>query len=566
MSSLSLVSPGPRRIQLAWRQLRHENEPIKTEEVVSSMKKLTKKAIFAWKNSRAWEDEESTINAKVPLPSIQNSESTQENSSREAYNRKEVGLLPAASVVTTENLPNEILSLIFEKYVHMGYSTISLAGVSKEWDQIILRTPSLWGTIRIGSLYSRDQRDRFTVGPDTIYYREGSQLCSSEEELKKALRRSGACPLDIAISYQTGFGCFDYDFIKALQLLNKSPRAANIKSLSIYVDNIGRSTIFPDMFSRMSLRSLENLELLCAPRQWHANLMSSISETCERLQTLKNIDAVSLLTLPNEVCQGVTDVFFPDRVFPKDVDRVITKFPRIQRLENLPAKWPSEDSPPAVLYRVQKVDLETDPGHFRCIEWPVLKWLTINEWRAFQQDHNPPLPFITLPSLESFTLTADEPYKWLSNISMPRLTSLEIRTPYSYIDSGGLKENPLSILPAVKTFCLASETCDATIIPFLEAIPNVVSVFLRPTEHDILGDEFAFELIPRLTEYKNGFLLCPKLQNLELGEQYNGVGDWERRKLLPMIRRLIRARSIHDCPLRKMNVFWDGNKLAHPYT
>jgi hypothetical protein len=564
MRAISLVCPGAGQIQPIWKD-QCKDRPKEMEEILTRIRTLTSRAISSWKEQGGFEDEELATDTNTPLPRLETRRDTQPNSAKEAYEGKRGNTIQVLSSIPIEKLPDEILGLIFEEYINMGYDTVDLAGVSKRWDQVVLHTPSLWGRIRIENFRCYGVHEGFLVGEELIDYYENFEICYCEKDLRNAFSRSGTCPLDIVISYGRDYASFDIDFMEALQLLSKSPLAANIRFLSIYMNNGDLSAKFPDIFSHMALPSLESLEPLCIPKQWNTNLMDSISNTCNKLRILEKFGAISLFNLPNEICQGITDVILDEDISQEDFDQVIPKFPQVRRLENLPVGWPSEETTAMVFYNVQEGSLATNSGHFRRIEWPELRQLTVEEWTTSSPPHSP-LPFMALPSLESLDLVSEEPYKWLSNITMPNLTSLEIEIPFLDVDSDGLKENPLSIFPTVKTFRLTSAVNDEMTIVLLRALPNVLSVSILPSEHEPFPGEFGLQLIPRLTQHDGGFLLCPKLQGLELGKAQNGVSHVEKRQLLTMVRRLIATRDTHSSDLRKVNIFWDENKLAHAYT
>ncbi|PVF92885.1 hypothetical protein CPB86DRAFT_145772 [Serendipita vermifera] len=473
---------------------------------------------------------------------------------RQVESRIEVTELSICPTPVIDTLPNEIVALIFQEYVDSGEYLEDLLGISNRWDQIALHTPCLWTKILIENLHSRNYCP--APLPGERIFRLGALVCFRAEDVKVALSRSGTCPLDIVIFYTTGYGSLDTDFITAVSSLMQSPRSDDIRSLLVDIDDDNLPSNCPDMFSHVSLRSLFLLDLGFIPYDWSKSLMNSIAETTQGLQVLEHFDEHPLISLADHVCQGVTSISFPEWLSPEHIDQTINKFSRVQQLKFVPSGWPSERTPPVVLHYVQDITLKTNIVHLRRLGWPRLKSLEIME---LYESSSSSLPFVDLPLLETLKLITCRPHEWLSNVSMPALTSLEVDIPTAHISISSFQTTPLGTFPTVQSIRLATAACDTAAIILLQAFPKVLSVSLLPSEYDPHHDRFGLELIPRLKDYDNEFLLCPKLRDLELGRDQDGVS---RRKK----KQLVATRAAHGSRLHKMDVFWSNNKSAYDYS
>lgn len=114
-------------------------------------------------------------------------------------------------------LPAEILGYIFERCIeadprtskvgHLGTSPWILARVCRAWYRIALGTPTLWCKILVTDC-TKCYWDMQTAGFIPSHERTGSvrshssiQICVNTIEIRKALQRSGAAPLEITLAF-----------------------------------------------------------------------------------------------------------------------------------------------------------------------------------------------------------------------------------------------------------------------------------------------------------------------------------------------------------------------------
>ncbi|PVF97887.1 hypothetical protein CPB86DRAFT_873808 [Serendipita vermifera] len=454
-------------------------------------------------------------------------------------------------------LPNEILSLIFQFYVEMNQSVYGLIQVSERWKQIALSTVSLWSRILILSgRYSRTAYTKFVDGTHKRYYSDSKHVCFNGGDLIKASSRAGVCPLEISIVY-VGYDEFTDEItrtlVSSIVTLMDDSILKRIRHLHVSISHSFPTGRLPEAFQHISLPNLTSLVISNMPRSWFCRLLQSISKTTKHLRhfTCAHHDFSSRLS--DRIWSGLESYGFHGTADISEVDSLIDKISNVKEVKGFPTPWPSPQTPNGTFLELQKTTLNTDPRSIRSISWPKLKHLEVNDIRF---SNNAPQVFAEYPMLQSLRLVTYRPHEWLSDISMPELTTLHLSLNSSNHYTSNLIGMPLSICPRVKELKLYTQWSDTMTITLLEALPNVVMVAIIPLEKHV---QCGLELLLRLNDYSDGLILCPQLENLTLGQIACGING-PKALLEPLIQRTIENRMLQGSSLQKIEVLWGNSR------
>jgi hypothetical protein len=471
-----------------------------------------------------------------------------------------------ASVSPIGKLPNEILGLIFQAYVDMNYSVYILMQVSERWKHIASRTYSLWAKILVLSdKQIRRPYEKFVDGTYKGYYTGSKHVCFDGDGLFKLASRAGVYPLEISIVYdgisQSVRRPHKDDIIhllSSIQTLMVASFSSRVRYLhiSIYCDL--PSGKLPVSFQDISLPNLKDLFILNMPKSWFRHMLQSISKTTRNLRSFTCAMQGSSPLLSNRIWNNIESLSLRGSDAETDLDELVGKISNVEELKGVPSLWPSNTTPPGTFYRLPKITLNTDPSSMRLISWFNLQQLEVNDINS-QSDTI--LTFADYPKLQSLRLTTYRPHHWLSNVSMPELTTLHLTLNARNRHTRGPNGAPLSSCPKVQSLKLYTKWDDEMTITLLEALPNVVSVAIIPLGKDV---QCGLDLLPQLTEYSDSFVLCPSLEILVLGQSTGGVHNLKA-VLVPMIKHTIAFRTAQGCPFQRIEVFWNSSQESQIY-
>jgi len=179
-------------------------------------------------------------------------------------------------------IPAEILSEIFRIFViEDGGSPWTLTKVSSAFRRTALSTPRIWGGI---SLWGEEKHG---YGPQ-VWYRPtvksvrwefGKENCCTAKQLRQALKRARAVPLDLAINCRGGYPIAIGDKAKEMISMVAGERFSQWRSLEFAVDD---NWDLRDVFSG----SLEGLTFLRL-NSFHQDLYDCL---CKTARSLRNVE------------------------------------------------------------------------------------------------------------------------------------------------------------------------------------------------------------------------------------------------------------------------------------
>jgi len=179
-------------------------------------------------------------------------------------------------------IPAEILSEIFRIFViEDGGSPWTLTKVSSAFRRTALSTPRIWGGISLWGEETHVSRSQELHSPivKSIRWELGKENCCTTKQLRQALKRARAAPLDLAINCRGGYQIAMSDKTKEMIAMVAGERFSQWRSLEFGVDY---NWDLRDMFSG-SLEGLTSLRL----NSFHQDLYDCL---CKTARNLRNIE------------------------------------------------------------------------------------------------------------------------------------------------------------------------------------------------------------------------------------------------------------------------------------
>jgi hypothetical protein len=458
--------------------------------------------------------------------------------------------LSRASIAGINKMPNEVLGLIFREYVDPDQSVWSLVDVCPQWRDVIYTTPHLWSSITL-------TWDHGAGNEETRSCRGRSHVCYHHNHFKTILDRSGSVILDVIIEYKRISSQDVQEILKTLELLNSPSISNRVRSLDV---RMGEAQIVMEAwtgcFFGASFTKLEHLKIgEGVSSRWNENLFRAISGTSTRLTTLKCYRDVYKIVLPDYIWRNIQVLQFRIAVLSGDMDRSIHKCLHVEELTCIGRPWPTSLSPAVTFSNLLTAAFSCLPTSFRLLQLPAIQNLRVYD--LFRDPHVTTLDFMTTPNLRSIEIDSLHPDEWLTNVSMDRLEELRLTIPREPIGSipNTLQGTSVHTFTALRTLFLASPTKDTFAIALLELLPSLNSVTCACSNY--YDERYGLKLLPHLARYDGERFLCsPNLKELTLGQSPQYHVQTRRGPLVPLIKRLIDLRVMHDSPLLKLEILW----------
>jgi len=179
-------------------------------------------------------------------------------------------------------IPAEILSEIFRIFViEDGGSPWTLTKVSRAFRRTALGTPRIWGGI---SLWGEEKHGSGAQGwyrptVKSVRWEFGKENCCTAKQLRQALKRARAAPLDLAIKCRRGYPIAIIDKAKEMIRMVAGERVSQWRSLEFAVED---NWDLRDIFSG-SLEALTFLRL----DSFHRDLYDCL---CKTARNLRNVE------------------------------------------------------------------------------------------------------------------------------------------------------------------------------------------------------------------------------------------------------------------------------------
>jgi len=179
-------------------------------------------------------------------------------------------------------IPAEILSEIFRIFViEDSGSPWTLTKVSRAFRRTALSTPRIWGGISLWGEEKHRPGSQECYRPivRSVRWEFGKENCCTAKQLRQALKRARAAPLDLAIKCRGGHLIAIGDFAKEMIGMVAGERLSQWRSLEFAVED---NWDLRDIFSG-SLESLTFLRL----NSFHQDLYDCLCKTARNLQNVE---------------------------------------------------------------------------------------------------------------------------------------------------------------------------------------------------------------------------------------------------------------------------------------
>ncbi|CAG8690457.1 297_t:CDS:2, partial [Acaulospora colombiana] len=458
--------------------------------------------------------------------------------------------LSKASIAGMNKTPSEVISLIFREYIDSNHSVWDLVGVCKHWRHLAFGTPHLWKFITITSPQLDFERDL------EVIFRKGQRhVCYRHSQFMKILDRCGSVALDIVIEWQLFWGKQFDEIVKCLKLLTHPSIMNRVESLTINVEAQELMDILPDYFLSTSFERLQYLTIgKHVSPGWHKNLFHAISRTSNKLHTFKSHYPADSIPLPTHIWLGIKTLQVGSPLKLDTMDEVVRRFSHVEHLTCLSYYWPDGESPCITFPHLLNASFLCLPSSIRLLDLPVVQKLRVSE-HIWGPSESPTtiLNLMDFPELKSLEVTSLQPDRWLTNISMPKLEVLRLVVPNESIGPATLRGTSLETFSALRTLYITTKAAEPFVIGLLELLPGLTSVTYVPS---LWLSGYGRLIVPRLSEFNEGFTCSPNLKELTLGKLKEGYIFTRKWELEPMIKRLVRTRAKHRAPLAKLEVLW----------
>jgi len=393
-------------------------------------------------------------------------------------------------------IPAEILSEIFQIFViEDGGSPWTLTKVSRAFRRTALSTPRIWGGISLWGeeKHGSGSQEQYRPTVKRVRWEFGKENCCTAKQLRQALRRARAAPLDLEINCRGGYPVAIVDKAKEMIGMVTGERLSQWRSLQFAVED---NWDLRAMFSG----SLEGLTFLRL-NSFHQDLYDCL---CKTARNLRNVE----IHMRNQPLSKLANA-----PWWQHVHRLLLEVPlhRVGRLGSVPT-----------IQCASTVDILSKAV--------ALEDLTVQFEHYHEFVPTDPLHF---PRMKKLVLSCSA--ELLPTISAPLLTHVEIRTGSR---SNGAILNPGSVfLPAV-TYLSVSSSAPSVLACFY--CPSLVQLCLGPAlfvdgHHDLV---VTFAWSPDNDPEKH---LKPSVLRIE-----GLVLSWT------VLRDLLRF-SLHDC-LRELSI------------
>jgi len=328
-------------------------------------------------------------------------------------------------------IPAEILSEIFRIFViEDGGSPWTLTKVSRAFRSTALSTPRIWGGISLWGEEKHDfgPRGRHRPTLRSVRWEFGKENCCTAKQLRQALMRARAAPLDLAIKCGRGYPISIINKAQEMIGMVAGERLSQWRSLEFTVED---SWDLRDMFSG-SLEGLTFLRLNC----FHKDLYDCL---CKTARNLRNVE----ILMRNRPLSKLAEA-----TWWQHIHRLLLGIPLHQ------VGWPRTTSEPTIQF-ASAVDILSKAV--------ALEDLTVHleGYNDFMLTNKP----LHLPRMKKLVLICSAAL--LRTISAPLLTHAEIKTGSWSV---GVTLNPGSIfLPAV------------THLSVFSSAPTVLAYFYCPS-------------------------------------------------------------------------------------
>lgn len=454
-------------------------------------------------------------------------------------------------------LPVELLSHIFHSYIGHNMSPWRLVKVCRSWMQTALATPQLWRHIRVRSaLMHATPHEKWVVNGEQRISMGRMQVCSTVVQLRAALRRSGAVPLEINVDLPNN-GIVTPSDLSLMRIILAGPVSERIEILDL--------ATFPFLYHSpqldISIGHFYHLKKIHLPTQidqtWMRELLESLSRTSSRLKSLQLNCSLSP-ELAN--CS-----FWPllNTLELRNLMEFNSISEKVLNLEEFPiglARWPNSATPVTTWGKIRNARITCHPRYLDRAIVPNLESLVFRDVHYSREatdtmDIYSPISYPILTKLDVEALDI----RWLSKLSLPSLTDLTITcTKYdaAAFPDGGTPIFNGHNLPAVTTLVLTTGWTGGALSDTIASFPNLSTLRVNPTQHK--HQEFALGMLKRLDGTEQP-LICPNLTHLSLGSPSEVIYTLKK-NAGPLLKRLVTTRKKIGRPLQELSVFWWKNR------
>lgn len=395
-------------------------------------------------------------------------------------------------------IPIEILGEIFIIHVRGNFqSPWSVMHVCRAWRNAALTTRAVWGAILLAPPPSgKKAKSRARI-------LNGREVCVKELQLRRALARAGATPLDLHIGFELKrrrryHGAMDWGLKQksAIEyLLQYMPTGADKRKLrSLEIDTGGSVTFALQSFDRFDFKELEALQVDCS----YPELIQRIAKEAKGLRRLcaLSTDIQKLVASPwlrrlEEL--EVLDNHYND---PTKVIRTILLSTNLLRSLSIHGGTITSGEPKIDLPHLRRLEIRK-VSSFWPIDCPNLTHLTIVcDWSGPEQLAK---NSIHLPFLQVFKCTCFSSLPCLRAFLVPSLREFDLegyhsksimRTGMQQVWDGGSSPN---INPVI--FRLRNAAVNSKVV--VDAVKQMTRLEELNLEHISVGAEFLKEFHPK---------------------------------------------------------------------
>jgi hypothetical protein len=317
-------------------------------------------------------------------------------------------------------LPIELLGYIFCSYVDCGMSPWKLVKVCRSWMRTALATPHLWRYICVRSLsiYST-QHETWVVDGERQISMGRMQVCSTVVQLRAALRRSGAVPLEIRVEALTHEG----NDLSLVRIILGDPVSKRIETLNLAIMTL--LEVAPG--HGLSIGPFDLLKTIVLPTRldaWAHAMLESICLTANRIESIR---------LHTPLSPQLANYSFWPRLKALEL-RTSTYFNSISQkllnLEKFPdalTHWPNQTTPVSTWTKVRHAAIRCLPSHLDRARLPNLESLVFREvgYYGGVTDTMDGYSHISYSSLTKLNVETSD-LRWLWKLSLPSLIDLTI--------------------------------------------------------------------------------------------------------------------------------------------
>ncbi|KAG8800645.1 hypothetical protein FRC17_006827, partial [Serendipita sp. 399] len=456
-------------------------------------------------------------------------------------------------------IPAEVLTCIFESFVfYVEQSPWELVLVSRQWKNTALGTHRLWSKILITVLMENYKIHSIGGEVGKVRSHGNFQVCSTVDELDRALARSGATLLDVRIH----------------QPIIDTPSVVSmcIKVLSKPINSRLQALVID---GRMSKNPLANPIVACiessypalisidldVPDRWGDGMLPRLLKGARRVRSIRS-------KIPQDLNVSIVDW---ENIQSLDVmrmreahvfNRFCDKLHSLRTLSGVPDNWPNDSTPSMSFNFLSTVHLVLYAPHGLCelqkISFPVLTRLDLE---IFGTNHAITLPSSSwkLPLLSELNVNAEnipQISQWLASVDIPRLQRLHLDV---YEEDGSEHFPRFMHYPNIHSISIvANSLADQYFIDALEAIPSASIVFLS-YKNNYYQLEGVRSLLTRLL-VTGSRMLCPHVTAITIQGDHLGL-TCARDPLERLIRRIVESRAES---LESFTVSWAGQMSFIP--